>query len=1427
MADQYLLLLNDALKRHILGLGAAEKRRLQEKLEFLANGIWDAGVRVKKLKGAGRKMVFEARLSRSDRILFTLGRHRDRVAAYVWGLAAHDEVARRALSIIPENAPFLDFEPETVEELPEMVLESPASDWLTQENIEEKAGEGFGPQKWLVLNDEEWKRLLAGAEPDSLEIYLFLTREQEAILQREPPVLLSGTAGSGKTTILVYYLLRPEFRAGRRLFLTYSPFLQRFSERIYRGLVKNTDLDPANLPPERRCAPWVPDFRVFRELVESILAAHGITFDREAEVRLPEFERIFRNHQLYRRYDPELVWEEIRSIIKGAKPPIDAPSLRRLSKDYLQGALGQAGLRRLQEYLLGLKAFEWIVKIERILERRTDYSSYDRFVQGLADPEPSARGQAQFLLEEILRLVEDKARGFGSPLLTFTEYSLLGRKKAPNFLYDRQEIYSIAEYYQERLQAEGRWDEIDLCRQALSVLDIEEERFAYDLVLCDEVQDFADIQLSLVFRLARPFHRIAVAGDLKQVINPSGFRWEDVKQKFYERGREPPEVQQLSLNFRCVGSIVRLANTLLEIKQALVGLSGTEIREDWKFQGKPPFLVTEIEEEEVLRRAKITGAGRIILVRDIGEQRRLKALLASELIFTLHEAKGLEFDAVLLWKFAQDGKAGEIWRRILRGQPAEPAHAPHARHELNLLYVAVTRARNVLIIYDGPRASPIWEADKLRELIHRTNEKEVLSGLWERVSTPDQWQEQGDYFFDREHYAAAAECYRNAGDQAKQEIAEAFAWRVRGEAERGAELFARHGYSREAAEGFEKARHFAEAREQWLRAGEPKRARVCELKSFEAEGRYEEAAAGWQQLGEPAEAARDWEKARNFAKLADYLFARKDFLKAAERYQEAGDLARAAESLRRAKLWNKAADLYWRSGAWSEAALLYKKSKNQDRLLDCYEKLGDYYAAAIEYEKRKELDKCIAAFRRFAEQEGKNRELLLQQAQSFQRAALKAAVRYSALSLHEKSAPLYQARGMMDRARAAYLASGNPLAAAECLAAMGMHLKAAREMEALEFPGKEERIQAELFDHVRAGVSYDLAKAQELAREGEQLLARGEGRKALRRFRVLGDTDGMLRTLLSLKDDAEALHLLLEEGEREHAQRYIETRGRELEVPLTVLEGLVSRYERGGYIPNEETRILIRLFSQSLSRQKEATLPLLRRLFSLHQPYFSFDEEDFNELFSLLLEAKNYNAIYETLLWHRVEKSPQFLPPLLNKLENAVKKSGDANLLACIHYFRNQSAFDALVPHLSVGQFNYKLVGASERHYQRAVRWLLDKAPPSQEDLEQAASICRIHRNFGLAAEIYEQHGLLAEAGRNYRQAGLFEQALACYRQLEDEPNQARIYEKLGAWDKALEIWQRRGRTRDVQRVQKRKAQVEERAADEGEGYRSAPEPDR
>jgi len=151
----------------------------------------------------------------------------------------------------------------------------------------------------------------------------------------------------------------------------------------------------------------------------------------------------------------------------------------------------------------------------------------------------------------------------------------------------------------------------------------------YDLVVCDEVQDFADIQLALIFSLVPSPANVVLTGDPKQIINPSGFRWEEVRNKFYERGVAVPEVRQLSLNFRCVGSIVRLANALLDLKRQLVGLSAPNSGKSGSSAGGPRFSCPGCPSRTFWNRLQLKGAGRILLVRDRREQKKLKTASAA------------------------------------------------------------------------------------------------------------------------------------------------------------------------------------------------------------------------------------------------------------------------------------------------------------------------------------------------------------------------------------------------------------------------------------------------------------------------------------------------------------------------------------------------------------------------------------------------------------------------------------------------------------------------------------------------------------------------------------------------------------------------------------------------------------------------------
>lgn len=1395
--NKYTLLLNHCLKRHMLGLSRKEKERLRGKFEFLEAGIWDSGIRVKKLKGISGKRIFEARISRGERIIFTLGKQGHQIAIYIWGLVNHDNIGTAAKKIFPENAPFLNFEPDISEDYPEILMDELPEEYFSQEAIEEKSPDDYGPQKWLFLNDKEWKRMLLAAGADNFEIFLFLTSEQNNILKTSPPLLLSGTAGSGKTTISVYYLLKKRFLNKKRLFLTYHRYLNEFSQNIYRGLVSKTDLENSAM---------APDFYVFRDLLQELVKSSGFQFDRSREVGLREFENIFRNHRLHQKYDAELVWEEIRSIIKGAKPQIKVERFKKLSQAYLQLNIGQDDLKELKEYLFGIKSLEFIDKIERTVEKKTRYPNFGDFVKRLGSGDEPPNDEHRFVFGEILRLLDKKAKSLSNPILTYQEYLTLGRKRAPNFLYERKDIYAIAEFYQSKIEELGKWDEIDLCRHAIQHLSKKQgTRFSYDLVVCDEVQDFADIQLSLIFTLARSHEGIVLTGDLKQIINPSGFRWEEAKNKFYERGVEVPDVYHLNLNFRCVGSIVKLSNALLDLKQQLIGLAGSELREEWKFSGRPPFLLSGMEEEEIFDKLLLKGAGLIILVRDKLEQRKLKKNLGTELVFTINEAKGLEFDTVFLWKFSSDKKSAAIWRRIKNNDPFDRSHYPHIRHEINLLYVAITRARNTLIIFDP--SNHLWDLPIFHDLLYRTGERDLLSEIWQNVSTPEEWEKQGDYFFEREYYPAAAECYKNAGNAARSEIAGAFNLAGKKHFKAAAHLFEKHDYSRKAAECYEDAGVFDKALTLWERLENRERIRLCRIGLYEQNGDYNKAADEWSRLGEQYKAFEAWKRAGNNKKIAEHLLSLKEYKNAAEAFEKAREYERAASCYKRTKQFDKAANLFYRSGVFDKAIPLYKKLKNGDKLLSCYVNVKDYYNAANLCEKGGELEKAVKFFTDFGGASPQNREILLEEAKRYlpKRSKLKSAIRFSALAMHEQSAPIFFGKEYYDLALKGFNVTGNPEKAAECYLKLNDYYHAALEYEKSDVEGKWGKVTQLLAQHVDGFGEDSNKRDARLSREAESFFGEGLYDQAIARFKALGSYDRIYDAYLNLDRDEEALNFFSEDFRYEDANRYLNDK-KKINVSADFLGSMVLEHkahtgwyqerqkERGELIAN-----LFHLFLKNNDRHQinELLGQFLEHFDSLYLYYDRFPEP----VLDLMLEVKYYNGIIELFKARPLVRDSflDTLKPFSDKLKFQADEEKDQGFLACYLFINDRAKYEDAVEKLSLTGWNYKLFVESKRHYHEASTYLVET-----NEIEKATRVCRDHRDFRSAAQINEDLGEYIFAARDYREGKHYEDAIRCYKKAGDEQGIARIYERMKEFDKALAIWKKFGRDREVSRVLKK-----------------------
>ncbi|MBI2419002.1 MAG: UvrD-helicase domain-containing protein, partial [Ignavibacteriales bacterium] len=824
----------------------------------------------------------------------------------------------------------MNFTPLSEKEKQELIFDELDKSDYSQESITKKTAEDSGSQKWHWLKDTDWERIELYTK-DDFDLYLYLTPDQIAVLKTPPPVLLSGTAGSGKTTIGVYYLLKAPLSSHKKLFITYNKFLKTSAERLYAGLLNS----------EKSAGSFVyPDFYTYKEFCLQTVNRFNKKFLPENEINFDRFTSLMQQNRSALRFDIPLLWEEFRAIIKGALPQLNSKLFSSAIQKIKTGKTDTGFLNILLSQFIVFSKLESSDRIEHFIKKHTrvNFPDFLRNFEIIIAEQPE---RIIPVLESILELFAKQKELTQKKNLSFMEYELLGKKKAPNFNFDRKEIYRVFEWYQDKLESEKLWDELDLTKETIALFTEKEMAdYQYDLVICDEVQDLTDIQHDLLFYLTKNPLNLILTGDTKQIINPSGFRWEELKRHFYERNLKIPGINFLSLNFRSSGSIVELSNCLLDIKTELLGLSSDQLKEDWKFKSRPPVIIAGLPETKLINSLRTTGAGKTILVRTEDQKNHLKSILETDLIFTISEAKGLEFDTVLLWKFCSEKHLEDVWRTILSDNYSQ-LHSAKIKHEINLLYVAITRAQKDLLIYDGLVASVIWENERISEKVVISNDVEFINNIWNVLSSPEEWLEQGVYYFDREYYLAAIECFKNAGATDRLLKTEALYYEQKGNFIQAAKRFEQLNELEKAARYFEKASAFAQAVELWLKLKRKDEIIACQRKLYEHEKNYAALAEIYIKLKDLANAAECYTKDKNYAAASDIFVKLKKYERAAHCYELSGQLEKAAPFYAKAKEFEKSAELFEKIHDYVQAAVYWKKSKNKNRLLTFYQRTNN------------------------------------------------------------------------------------------------------------------------------------------------------------------------------------------------------------------------------------------------------------------------------------------------------------------------------------------------------------------------------------------------------------------------------------------------------------------------------------------------------
>ncbi|MCC6526987.1 MAG: hypothetical protein IT373_30350, partial [Polyangiaceae bacterium] len=532
---------------------------------------------VKKLSHGG---LYRAKLDAKNRLLLRFVEHGAEKACLVLELVPNHAYDRaRFLRGAPVDLEKLEAESEAREPASEASLETSPLRYLHPERRE------FHHQDKPISFDDAQARVLA----------------------TPTPLFLVGTAGSGKTALVLEKL---RLGVGDALYVTQSPYLAESARALYFA---------HGFEDEGQSV----DFLSHRELVESIRVPAG------RPVAFRDFQAFFERHRATHRFtDAHQVYEELRGVI-GADP---------------EGPLS------LDAYLeLGVRQSIYAVE-----ERRALHALFDKY------------------------------RAF----------------LAASALYDPN---LVAQAY--------------LC----------EVEPRYDFVAVDEVQDLTRAELALVLACLRRPGAFVLAGDANQIVHPNFFSWAGLKRMFIgdaaAAGRQ--RIELLDVNFRNARAVTTGAKRLLRVKQARFGSidreSNTLVRPVADEAGTVELLPdTPTALAELDRKTGRSARVAVLVLRD-EHKAEARRHFRTPLLFSVHEAKGLEYETVVAFRFVSSERErfGEVCAGVGRAD-LEGAELPYGRaadrsdkalevHKfyVNALYVALTRAVRHAYLVESESAHPL------------------------------------------------------------------------------------------------------------------------------------------------------------------------------------------------------------------------------------------------------------------------------------------------------------------------------------------------------------------------------------------------------------------------------------------------------------------------------------------------------------------------------------------------------------------------------------------------------------------------------------------------------------------------------------------------------------------------------------------------
>ena len=335
-------------------------------------------------------------------------------------------------------------------------------------------------------------------------------------------------------------------------------------------------------------------------------------------------------------------------------------------------------------------------------------------LKGLGDVDAHA------LFEEFRGVISAQPEG----PLNLQDYLALGPRQSLLPAPAREVAHALFQRYAKWLEESALFD-LNLVAHQLRPL----ATATYGFVVIDEVQDLTMVMLSLVLSCLKTPGQFLLCGDSNQIVHPNFFSWAAVKGLFWNGLAGDVGQRQalhiLQANFRNTQAVTQAANTLLKIKQARFGSIDREsnflVQSASGQAGDVRLLSSKdavVKQLDSVSHASVHHA--VIVLRD-EDKASARERFRTPLVFSVHEAKGLEYPHVILLEIVSGQRSA--FSEICTG--VDPKDIEHdqldyrrARDKsdkslelykfyVNALYVAMTRAVQSLTIVESDTAHPL------------------------------------------------------------------------------------------------------------------------------------------------------------------------------------------------------------------------------------------------------------------------------------------------------------------------------------------------------------------------------------------------------------------------------------------------------------------------------------------------------------------------------------------------------------------------------------------------------------------------------------------------------------------------------------------------------------------------------------------------